>query len=319
MNRLKELRKEKGVSLREVATSVDIAESQLSFYENGKREPREKETWVKLADYFGVSVGYLMGVSNIRVSDKKALEVAREIYFSYLSDENLDDETKTAIRYFNNDDLDNILRKAMRQFLAIPTFEQDTRLQSIEKTKFLYDWLEGYLVDMYRREVKTNQNLITNTYYNIPPAEDINEYGCFLNEIQMPVRKDFNKSFGNEIFPEKVQEELERLMESDTILVAYTYENSIDGALIDDINEILDDTRSKLLNLKDKYPDKPSEIEQVTTLISKDENTSLWTRIGSCDSKDELNLSEITKQIFVQLGSEVMETMEKHLEENNIE
>lgn len=64
MNRIRELRKSKGVKLKEVAEAVNIAPSQLSFYETGKRQPRDKETWQKLANYFGVSVAYLMGLTD---------------------------------------------------------------------------------------------------------------------------------------------------------------------------------------------------------------------------------------------------------------
>lgn len=64
MNRIKKLRLEKGYSLRDIAEKVGISESQLSFYENGKRKPRDEQVWNKIADIFGVSVGYLMGLSD---------------------------------------------------------------------------------------------------------------------------------------------------------------------------------------------------------------------------------------------------------------
>lgn len=75
MNRIRELRKEKNVTLKEVADAVGVAPSQLSFYETGKRTPRNKDTWMMLADYFGVTPEYLLGYSDIRTNeDKKHLE-----------------------------------------------------------------------------------------------------------------------------------------------------------------------------------------------------------------------------------------------------
>lgn len=64
MNNLKKLRKEKNLTLKKVAEDNGIAESQLSFYENGKRQPRDQKTWENLADYFEVSVSYLMGLDD---------------------------------------------------------------------------------------------------------------------------------------------------------------------------------------------------------------------------------------------------------------
>lgn len=59
MEKLKELRKDKGISLKELGTVVGVAESTMSLYENGKRQP-DYETLLKLAEYFGVTVDYLL-------------------------------------------------------------------------------------------------------------------------------------------------------------------------------------------------------------------------------------------------------------------
>lgn len=64
MNRIKELRTGQNLSLKEVAEAIGIADSQLSFYENGQRKPRNPSVWKDLADYFHVSEAYLRGISN---------------------------------------------------------------------------------------------------------------------------------------------------------------------------------------------------------------------------------------------------------------
>lgn len=61
MNRLKEVRKNKGYTLTAVATIVGIASNTLSRYETGKREPKLK-MWQKLANVYGVSTPYLQGI-----------------------------------------------------------------------------------------------------------------------------------------------------------------------------------------------------------------------------------------------------------------
>ena len=61
MNRLKEVRKKKGLSLQQVADVVGVGNNTISRYETGKREPK-LEMWQKLADIYGVSVPYLQGI-----------------------------------------------------------------------------------------------------------------------------------------------------------------------------------------------------------------------------------------------------------------
>lgn len=61
-NRLRELRQSKGIAFEKVADEIGISKNRLCNYELGKREPKLK-TWIKLADYFNVSVSYLQGVT----------------------------------------------------------------------------------------------------------------------------------------------------------------------------------------------------------------------------------------------------------------
>lgn len=63
-NRIAELRKEKGLTLQQVADAIGVGNNTISRYENGKREPK-LETWVKLANFFNVPVSYLNGYENI--------------------------------------------------------------------------------------------------------------------------------------------------------------------------------------------------------------------------------------------------------------
>jgi len=59
-DRLKECRKNINKTQKEVADDLGIAESGYQKYEIQKREPK-METLNKFADYFNVSVDYLMG------------------------------------------------------------------------------------------------------------------------------------------------------------------------------------------------------------------------------------------------------------------
>jgi transcriptional regulator with XRE-family HTH domain len=63
--RLKELREEKGLLQKDVAKYLKITTSAYGYYEQGKRDP-DTETLQKLADFFNVSVDYLLGRTDIK-------------------------------------------------------------------------------------------------------------------------------------------------------------------------------------------------------------------------------------------------------------
>ena len=59
-NRIKQLRKEKHLTLKALGEQIGMPNNTLSQYETGKRNPKI-ETWQALADFFEVSVPYLQG------------------------------------------------------------------------------------------------------------------------------------------------------------------------------------------------------------------------------------------------------------------
>lgn len=61
MNRIKQLRKKKRLTLMNLSKESGFPNSTLSQYENGKRQISIEKA-KKLAEYFGVSVGYLLGL-----------------------------------------------------------------------------------------------------------------------------------------------------------------------------------------------------------------------------------------------------------------
>ena len=65
MNRLKELRQEKKLSQKELAENIGVHYRTLQNWENGESQIKPEKAQ-QLADYFGVSVGYLLGYSDVR-------------------------------------------------------------------------------------------------------------------------------------------------------------------------------------------------------------------------------------------------------------
>lgn len=69
MIRLRELRKQNGLTMKQLGDKAGLAESTISLYENGKRQP-DQGTMLFFANFFGVSVDYLLG----RDSDEEQLD-----------------------------------------------------------------------------------------------------------------------------------------------------------------------------------------------------------------------------------------------------
>ncbi len=58
--RLKEIRKSKGISQLKLAIDLHTNQNTISRYETGEREPGIYEL-IKIAEYFNVSIDYLVG------------------------------------------------------------------------------------------------------------------------------------------------------------------------------------------------------------------------------------------------------------------
>ena len=58
--RLKKLRKERRISQLKLAIDLNMNQNTISRYENMEREA-DYDSLIKFADYFGVSVDYLLG------------------------------------------------------------------------------------------------------------------------------------------------------------------------------------------------------------------------------------------------------------------
>ena len=99
MNRLRQFRKQKGLTLEELAKELQkkenlkIVPNGLGKYEREEREPK-RETWVKLANYYDVPISYLMGlpdglVQHINKSQAMTFEELHEAIIQWAEDRNL--------------------------------------------------------------------------------------------------------------------------------------------------------------------------------------------------------------------------------------
>lgn len=61
--RLREIRKSKGISQLKMALDLNTNQNTISRYETGEREPGINDL-IKIADYFNVSIDYLLERTN---------------------------------------------------------------------------------------------------------------------------------------------------------------------------------------------------------------------------------------------------------------
>ena len=57
---LRSIRKLNKCTQKQVASGIDVTERNYQYYESGEREP-SMQSLIALADYFGVSIDYLVG------------------------------------------------------------------------------------------------------------------------------------------------------------------------------------------------------------------------------------------------------------------
>ncbi|HFI0041618.1 TPA: helix-turn-helix domain-containing protein [Streptococcus suis] len=104
MNRLKELRKEKKLTQEELAGEIGVSKITILRWENGERQIKPDKAQA-LADHFGVSVGYLLGHSNIK--DQKLVELILKA--NSFSEETLSSDTPKFEMMVQSDDENQLL------------------------------------------------------------------------------------------------------------------------------------------------------------------------------------------------------------------
>lgn len=71
---LKSIRNEKNITQEELAKVLNLKRTSISGYETGRKEP-DFGTLAKIADYFGVSIDFLLGRSNVKYTMDELREV----------------------------------------------------------------------------------------------------------------------------------------------------------------------------------------------------------------------------------------------------
>lgn len=91
--RIKLLRKQKGLTQKQLADLLDISASTVAMYETGRREP-DTQTLNKFAELFGVSVDYLLGreKTDMERLEENLARIDPRIQQAYRSLQSMDEE-----------------------------------------------------------------------------------------------------------------------------------------------------------------------------------------------------------------------------------
>lgn len=152
MNRLKELRKEKGLTQVELANIVNVSKITVLRWENEERQIKPDKAQ-QLADYFGVSVGYLLGFSNDVEKHPFEWDEISEISKPYLVKEleKRRQERREELRVLrdfakNNDLTENINNVTQKlEDIVIPCLDLNAQLKAKQKFSDSEKKALGYL------------------------------------------------------------------------------------------------------------------------------------------------------------------------------
>lgn len=105
-NRIREIRKKHGITMKQLGQELGLGESTISQYETGKRQP-DNETLLKISEYFDVTVGYLLGVEGgtdtaTEAQESSSIDDEAAMLFQSLS-ESKKEAALEYLRYLSND------------------------------------------------------------------------------------------------------------------------------------------------------------------------------------------------------------------------
>lgn len=169
-NRIGELRREKGLTLKKMGKELKIRDNTLSQYETGKREP-QLGMMQEIADFFDVSLEYLMGKSDKRdykiKTNEDAINLLEKIYSKEIKYFNLSRSTSINLAFWIASQFDLI----KNEYPHLST----TALRLTERVQMESETMEWYIDLRKSNNEKINQiiDLLENDdeYYGATPGQ----------------------------------------------------------------------------------------------------------------------------------------------------
>lgn len=236
MNRIKELRKKKKLTQKELAKELGLTQSVIGRYEQGDISPRP-DKWQKMADFFGVSVDYLKGAW----SKSEVLKLIQDCYI-----ENLDYISE--LEKYKKD----IIKQAIKQVATENYSDMLDRIKELatENPQELFNELANNELERMRKYVKLSSLTESDTNGNKLAAaiqdyfESINDYLEQDSELEH-----FNRLYPLTFeWPEKNQ--LKKYLPEENQLKKYLKEYAAD--LKASLQIVLNGS-NKMLVLQDSY------------------------------------------------------------------
>lgn len=166
-NRIREVRKKRGVSQEKLANSLGITRQAISQYEIGNREPK-LETWQKLANFFDVPISYLQGIDVDETINQVDFKKLSPLGLSFYENESFDkNESSEATEIQLHEDMLNSILYSEKS-LALENMNKYIEFLSKLKDKITTfdneEFLNSYLNDVVAEDCwdsTTNSDLAT--------------------------------------------------------------------------------------------------------------------------------------------------------------
>ncbi|QBX08019.1 helix-turn-helix domain-containing protein [Streptococcus equinus] len=288
LRRLKELRQEKGISLSKLSKilkekyDISVSTSQLMYYEKGEREPRNKQVWEKLADFFEVTESYLLGYSDNRFSVGQIVEaISKKLTNSneYLNKDilqntmniislsaflNMDLETLSNIYFYNLkrttpmqslsdlfDFFDSETEDYKELLSIVEPYQADEIIQEINK---LGDYRAK--LSLFLNEIRTEENFLQTTDSSVTMSGEPSKKVVKIDIPQNTLSDDELKELSPEERKKYISDYLDDLSNALSNLADFASTTAnLSADQISKISDTLIQALAKLNNIKNKNKD----------------------------------------------------------------
>ena len=188
--RIKELRQEAGLTQAQLAEILHVKQNTISYWEQGKTSP-DRDTLVKLADLFHVTLGYLEGLEEDRPNP---LTIAVNLRYLMERDQRTSEDV-CADLHFSTDDFEQWIQgkeipdtesfeRLQDYFYASPTFLVNEHDYFSDKNKTFHSYTIPELDFMQHRQILLER--LENMYKNNPAVFN----DGWLKFLQAATKKD---------------------------------------------------------------------------------------------------------------------------------